>query len=85
MAELSQLGMADVARRSRVRWIGRVSWLLLFVMFAFVMYRNFGYIKRGMLAPNFALIRQHSYNFKGGAAAKALDRQVFHFYSLGSS
>ena len=52
MAELSQLGMADVARRSRVRWIGRVSWLLLFVMFAFVMYRNFGYIKRGMLAPN---------------------------------
>jgi len=62
MMELTELGMTDVASRSRSGRIWKLGALLGLVVVLYVVVRNYIYVQEGMLAPNFTVIHQ-AYNF----------------------
>lgn len=62
MGQITQLGMADIARRPKARFVGRLGLLGLFLAAAYVIWKNFRYVSRGMLNPNFEVIHE-AYDF----------------------
>ena len=62
MKALSELAMADVATRSKWRGTWKMGGASAFLVFVYVVARNYSYVHKGMLKPNFGLIQQ-AYDF----------------------
>ena len=62
MKALSELAMADVATRTKGRRMWKTGLASVFLVFVYVAARNYSYIHKGMLKPNFGLIQQ-AYDF----------------------
>lgn len=62
MNELPRLGMTDVSSRSRSGRVWKWACLLGLVVVIYVVVRNYVYIAKGMLKPNYHLIHK-AYNF----------------------
>jgi hypothetical protein len=62
MKPLSELGMTDVASRSRSALVWRFGGILALLLILYVALRNYLYIQAGMLAPNFGVIHE-AYDF----------------------
>jgi predicted MPP superfamily phosphohydrolase len=62
MKRLSELAMADLAQRSKGRGMWKIGCGVLFVVFCYVLARNYSFVQQGMLKPHFGLIQQ-AYDF----------------------
>ncbi|TVP79870.1 MAG: hypothetical protein EA353_05220 [Puniceicoccaceae bacterium] len=65
MTELTGLGMTDVASRSRSGRVWKLGLLLGLVIVVYAVFRNYSYIRAGMLGPDFSII-QDAYHFNFG-------------------
>ena len=62
MKDLTELAMADVARRGSRAWIWMIGCGSALLLLGYVALRNYRYVAQGMLEPNFGLIQQ-AYDF----------------------